>query len=1298
MSKLEKLSILGVRSFANSHSEVLYFYTPLTLVVGQNGSGKTTIIECLKYAITGMLPPNSKGGAFIHDPKLVNEREVMAQVRLSFKAATGATMSLTRSLQLTVKKLTRQQKTLEAQLLMVKEGERTAISSRVAELDQIIPQYLGVSAAVIDNVIFCHQDESLWPMSEPSVLKKKFDEIFEAQKYTKAIENIKQLRKKQNEELAKFKIIEQHAKQDKASAEKTEKQMVKLQDELETLRAEFNELGEKMNEASQLAHDAAQRYNTFDAMTRSLETEKKSAESTKQLLDSLRSTMKELKQSDEELTNTLDQFDSRIEKYEQDRDTRLAEFQRGKNHLEKLQAEKGAMLAKKGKAEAQKAQYETQLGDRAQLAQTVARQHNMRGYDQIEDQALFDNFLLATKKISRDRATALSRAREEADGKRKEAQVALNRLEQRQKALQDGKLESKKVIAQNDLLGQQLRNNISRIGENEGSSAVFESRIEEANSRLDKSEKDSKDPARREALNQASMKITQSENLARRLREELVESTKRSSEVAEITHLKKSVQNSEKSLQTLKNVHAKKIKKVLGSDVDPSTIETEYQTVYDSLTRDLSSAEQAQSSAARLLEQGEFRAKTVEDSIKKKEQIRRDAENKIRKAIDDEPSELETVLAERQSALNDLKEDSAGAEAQKKFLQGILEAAIKKKSCKTCSRPFTQAEDLKRFKEKIENLLRDDPAEQAEAQIAELEAELQSARNATIDYEMWKQANDELPGLTEDRKRALSECDQLRAKLETRETELQQCQEARKELESQSKTIQSISKHASDIAANEATIEQLAEKQAGLESARTLDEIQDEMTEAEKQTAEARELAQRLAKEGESLQGDISRLRLELSRLRGELSNCNFQLEKKASLEAALEKVQAATARQRDVMNNADGEIDKLDAEIATASATCDDIDQTSKAVEKDLRTKAEEIAGHLQNLEYYDKMVQDYLNAGGLEELDKIERALSGKVDEMVRSEAAQNENTREINRLKEQMDQSEAVRRNYSDNLQHRSLTRKYQASQQEIASLTSQVSNESPDKYKREAKRRDDEKHFYSGQREGKMGEMKSKDNQLADLLRDYESDFKDAARKYKEGHIRTETCKAAVEDLARYGSALDRAIMTYHALKMQEINRIIEELWQRTYQGTDVDTIVIRSDNENAKGNRNYNYRVCMVKQDVEMDMRGRCSAGQKVLASIIIRIALTESFGHNMLALDEPTTNLDQDNIRALAESLSEIIAHRRQQTNFQLIVITHDEEFLKHMKSGEFCDFYYRVSRDERQKSIIRRQDVGELL
>lgn len=33
-----------------------------------------TIIESLKYATTGDQPPNTKGGAFIHDPKVLKHR------------------------------------------------------------------------------------------------------------------------------------------------------------------------------------------------------------------------------------------------------------------------------------------------------------------------------------------------------------------------------------------------------------------------------------------------------------------------------------------------------------------------------------------------------------------------------------------------------------------------------------------------------------------------------------------------------------------------------------------------------------------------------------------------------------------------------------------------------------------------------------------------------------------------------------------------------------------------------------------------------------------------------------------------------------------------------------------------------------------------------------------------------------------------------------------------------------------------------------------------------------------------
>jgi DNA repair protein RAD50 len=104
-------------------------------------------------------------------------------------------------------------------------------------------------------------------------------------------------------------------------------------------------------------------------------------------------------------------------------------------------------------------------------------------------------------------------------------------------------------------------------------------------------------------------------------------------------------------------------------------------------------------------------------------------------------------------------------------------------------------------------------------------------------------------------------------------------------------------------------------------------------------------------------------------------------------------------------------------------------------------------------------------------------------------------------------------------------------------------------------------------------------------------------------------------------------------------------------------------------------------------------------GQKVLASIIIRLALAETFCLNcgVITLDEPTTNLDRENIESLAKALAEIIHHRRTQANFQLIIITHDEEFVQNLGRKEVADYYFRVSRGANRSSRIEKQSMEAL-
>lgn len=139
MSKITKLSIVGVRSFDPRNPMTIEFNTPLTLIVGMNGSGKTTIIECLKFVTSGMLPPNSnKGSSFVHDPKMAGEKEIDAQIKIQFVSAEGLKMVTTRNMRLTVKKATRSYKQLEGSIRMAKDGERNTISSRVGEMSRTI--------------------------------------------------------------------------------------------------------------------------------------------------------------------------------------------------------------------------------------------------------------------------------------------------------------------------------------------------------------------------------------------------------------------------------------------------------------------------------------------------------------------------------------------------------------------------------------------------------------------------------------------------------------------------------------------------------------------------------------------------------------------------------------------------------------------------------------------------------------------------------------------------------------------------------------------------------------------------------------------------------------------------------------------------------------------------------------------------------------------------------------------------------------------------------------------------------
>ena len=107
------------------------------------------------------------------------------------------------------------------------------------------------------------------------------------------------------------------------------------------------------------------------------------------------------------------------------------------------------------------------------------------------------------------------------------------------------------------------------------------------------------------------------------------------------------------------------------------------------------------------------------------------------------------------------------------------------------------------------------------------------------------------------------------------------------------------------------------------------------------------------------------------------------------------------------------------------------------------------------------------------------------------------------------------------------------------------------------------------------------------------------FRGIDERHRKQLINVETVDMAVQDLAKYYKALDASLMRFHTLKIKKINSIINELWHMMYNGRDIEKIEIRSSESKNKRTNSYQYSLVMTKGGTELDMRGRCSAGQKV---------------------------------------------------------------------------------------------------
>lgn len=136
-------------------------------------------------------------------------------------------------------------------------GEQRNLGCLQAESVVEMCNMMGVSKAIVNNVIFCHQENADWPLDEGKKVKEIFDEIFDATKYNKALDLLRLQQDRLKKDLPALKVKFSAAKNFKTEADgkkqriydETEKREQCLE-ELKIIRDRFKPLEDELSELS----------------------------------------------------------------------------------------------------------------------------------------------------------------------------------------------------------------------------------------------------------------------------------------------------------------------------------------------------------------------------------------------------------------------------------------------------------------------------------------------------------------------------------------------------------------------------------------------------------------------------------------------------------------------------------------------------------------------------------------------------------------------------------------------------------------------------------------------------------------------------------------------------------------------------------------------------------------------------------------------------------------------------------------------------------------------------------------
>ncbi|NWY47967.1 RAD50 protein, partial [Sylvia atricapilla] len=1209
MSRIEKMSILGVRSFGieDKDKQIITFFNPLTILVGPNGAGKTTIIECLKYICTGDFPPGTKGKAFVHDPKVANETDARAQIRLQFRDVNGELVAVQRSMICTQKDKGPEFKTLESVITRGKDGKKVSLSSKCAEIDREMISALGVSKSVLNNVIFCHQEESNWPLSEGKVLKQKFDEIFSATRYIKALEALRQVRMdqsskvkgcqaelkylKQNKEKAQE--IQDHLRNREAQLTASKENVISIENQLEPLKSSLAEIEQNLTKVMRLDNDV-----------KALESRKRQMEKDNQ---DLQQKMEKFFQGSDEQLRDRYQNHQRIMK---EKEKRLLDCKRDLDRTTKecqrFNSEKSELLIEQGRLQLQADRHQEHIMTRDSLIQSLAAQLELEGFERapFTERHIASFRSLVKDRQERDTEAANRMVREFAQ---KEAmkQKQIDEIRDKKTGLE------RTIDLKSDIQNKkqaELKNVKCELQQLEG----FSDRISELNKEIGKTEHELEKAERNNSVEVLEQEVQTLQNekinldkALRRLDQEMEQLNLHTTTITQMEMLKKDKAEKEDQIRKVKSRHSEELTSLLGYFPNKKQLED----WLHGKNKEINHTRDTLANLNKQLASVEYSKTYASNALQEKEAQLSDHEAKLFDVCgsQDFDSDLNKLQDEIEKSSKQHAMLAGATAVYSKFIAQLTEE--NQSCCPVCQRMFQTEAELQDVISGLQHKLRlvPDKLKSTESELKKKEKRrdemmsLKPLRRIVVELQ-----DKEIPELRNKIQNANRDLTGLKSKVEEQESLLQTTLSEEEGAKACLQDITLMERYQTDIRDVERKIAQQEAKLLGVDLSKTMLQVSQEKQEKKHlwDTVTSKiELKQKLKQDQQS---QIQQLKSAVNELKAEKLQIVSSMQRRRQLEEQTVELTTEVQSLCREIKEAKEQALPLDAKLDKLQQEKEELVNKRTASTKETQEKMNAINEKVKEINKYVKEIENYVQQGKEDYKKQKESELDEVNSRLAACEKQKEKINKEMETTRQDVDTQKIQERWLEDNLTLRKRNEELKEVEDNIKQLMKEMGEMKVLQMKNEQKRLEEKIESLKRNHHIALGRQRGFEEEIVRFRKELrEPQFKDAEEKYRDMMIIMRTTELVNKDLDLYYKALDKAIMTFHGMKMEEINKIIRDLWRSIYRGQDIEYIEIRSDaDENVSATdkrRNYNYRVVMVKGDTALDMRGRCSAGQKVMA-------------------------------------------------------------------------------------------------